>query len=123
MSCFSFTRPRIPLQILLLLITFASGCTAPREVELHPEIKASPRAGVEITNRDDFTYPRATVFVKGFYSSEAGDIAVGQTVRIPFDSFVDDNGNHFDVSTMKPEVIRLRAWIDGKAVSKFFQIK
>ena len=123
MSCFSFARPRIPLQILLLLITFASGCNAPHEVELHPEIKASPRVGVEITNRDDFSYPRATVFVKGFYSAEAGDIAVGQTVRIPFDSFVDDHGNHFDVSTMKPEAIRLRAWIDGKAVSKIFQIK
>jgi hypothetical protein len=123
MTCLSFIRPRVSLQILLLLILFASGCKAHREVELHPEIKAAPRAGLEITNRDDFTYPRVTVFVKGFYSAEAGDMAPGQTVRIPFDSFVDDNGNHFDVSTMKPEAIRLRAWIDGKAVSKIFQVK
>lgn len=124
MSRNSFASPRLSLQLLtLLIIIIASGCAAPHEVELHPDIKASPRAGVAVTNRDRFTYPRVTIFVKGFYSAEAGDIAPGQTVSFPFDSFVNDEGQHFDISTMKPEVIRVRAWFDGKAASKFFEVK
>jgi hypothetical protein len=123
MSRFRFTRPHHLFQILLLLINFASGCHAPHEVEIHPEVKASPRAGVTITNRDNFTYPRVTVFVKGFYTAEAGDIAAGQSVQIPFDSFVDDGGHHFDITTMQPEAIRIRAWLNGQAASKIFQVK
>ncbi|MBV9956934.1 MAG: hypothetical protein JO360_00880 [Acidobacteria bacterium] len=122
MSHFRFARPRFSLQ-LLLLITLAFGCTARREVELHPEIKASPRVGVTVTNRDDFAYPRVTVFVKGHYWAEAGDIAPGQTVTIPFDRFATDEGEHFDVATMKPEAIRIRTWLDGKAASKIFEVK
>jgi len=123
MSRNSFASPRHSLQLLTLLIAIASGCHAPHEVELHPEIKASPRAGVSVTNRDSFTYPGMTIFVKGHYSAEAGDLAPGQTVSFPFDRFVNDEGEHFDISTMKPEVIRVRAWFDGKAVTKFFEVK
>jgi hypothetical protein len=123
MSRFRFARPHLSLRVLLLLTALACGCTAHREVELHPEVKASPRAGLAVTNRDDFAYPRVTVFVKGHYSAEAGDIAPGQTVTIPFDSFVNSEGQHFDISTMKPEAIRIRAWFDGKAASKIFEVK
>jgi hypothetical protein len=123
MSRFRFPRPHLSLQVSLLFITLACACTARREVELHPEVKATPRTGVAVTNRDPFAYPRATVFVKGHYSAEAGDLAPGQTATIPFDSFVNSEGQHFDISTMKPDAIRIRAWIDGKAVSKIFEVK
>jgi hypothetical protein len=122
MTCSSFNSSIISLKILLLLITFVSGCAAPRVIEIKPEVKAS-RAGVDIANRDAFSYPRVTVFVKGFYYKDVGDIAAGQTVHIPFDNFVDDNGKRFDVATMKPEAIRVRAWLDGKAASKIFAVK
>jgi hypothetical protein len=121
MNCSRFNRPHLSLHILLLLI--ACGCAVPHVVEIHPEVKASTDTGVEITNRDDFKYPRVTVFVKGFFTAEVGDIAPGQTVSIPFAKFVDDNGVHFDVSKMKPEAIRVRAWIDGRAASKIFAVK
>ncbi|HEY0547906.1 MAG TPA: hypothetical protein VGC91_21180 [Pyrinomonadaceae bacterium] len=122
MSRFRFTRPHLLFQILLL-INFASGCHAPRELEIHPELTASPREGVTVTNRDNFTYPRVTVFVKGHFTAEAGDIIPGQSVQIPFDSFVDDGGHRFNVTTMKPEAIRVRAWFGDQAASKIFQVK
>jgi hypothetical protein len=118
----SSIRSIISLKIFLLLATIVSGCAAPRYVEIHPEVKAS-RAGVDISNKDSFTYPQVTVFVKGHYSVNVGDIAAGQTMHIPFDKFVDDSHKPFDVATMTPEAIRVRAWFDGKAASKIFAVK
>ncbi len=103
-------------------MTLTPGCAAPGYRQIKPLVKAS-RAGVDITNKDNFTYPRVTVFVKGHFYAEAGDIAAGQTTHIAFDKFRNDDGQRFDVQTMKPEVIRVRAWFDGKAVSKNFEVK
>lgn len=122
MICLSHTRTHISLTHLLLLIFLASGCSVPQEREINPLVKASRAVGVEITNRDDFTYPQVTIFVKGNYYSEVGDIKAGETARVPFDKFVDGDGKHFDVETMQPEAIRVRAWFDGKAASKIFKV-
>ncbi len=121
MCCSAFINSRHSLKIFLLLSLTLSSCHAPRHLEIKPEVKAS-RAGVDITNRDAFTYPRVTVFVKGHYSAEVGDVAAGQTIHLPFEKFADDNGRHFDVTTMTPEAIRIRAWFDGKAASKIYKV-
>jgi hypothetical protein len=122
MACSSFNKLHISLKIILLLMTLAPGCAPRSYTTLKPEVKAS-RAGVDITNKNDFIYPRVTVFVKGYFYAEAGDIAAGQTLHIAFDKFKNDEGQRFDIQTMKPEVIRVRMWFDGKAVSKNFEVK
>jgi hypothetical protein len=122
MVCSSFIKSRFSLKIFLLLIASLLSCTAPRHVQIKPDVKAS-RAGVDITNRDAFTYPQVTVFVKGHYFAEVGDIASGQTVHLPFEKFVNSEGQTFDMTTMTPEVIRVRAWFDGQAASKNYEVK
>jgi len=122
MVCASFIKPRLSLKIFLFLIATLYGCAAPRRVQIKPLVKAS-RAGVDITNRDAFTYPQVTVFVKGHYSAEVGDIASGQTVHLTFDRFTNSEGQTFDVATMTPEVIRVRAWFDGQAASRIYEVK
>lgn len=117
----AFNNSRLALAVFLFLILVLSGCAAPHQVRIKPEVKAS-RAGIEITNRDAFKYPQVTVFVKGHFSAEAGDIAAGETIHLPFEKFVNDDGKHFDMATMTPEAIRIRAWFDGKAASKIYQV-
>jgi hypothetical protein len=120
MFCSHFSS--VSFRLLLLLFVSVSSCTTPRFVEIKPEISAS-RAGIDLTNKDSFIYPGVTVFVKGHYFAEVGDLAAGQTVHLPFEKFVNADGKHFDVATMAPEAIRVRAWIEGKAVSKIFAVK
>lgn len=109
-------------RLLLLLVISVLSCTPPRFVEIKPEVTAS-KAGIDLTNKDSFTYPGVTVFVKGHFYAEVGDIVAGQTVHLPFEKFVNADGKHFDVATMAPEAIRVRAWFEGKAVSKIFSVK
>lgn len=118
----SFITSRLSLKISLVLIVFIAGCSAPAQVRISPSVKAT-RSGVEIRNPDAFTYPQVTVFVKGHFAAEAGDIAAGQTVLLPFEKFVNDEGQHFDVATMAPEAIRIRAWFSGRAVSRIYEVK